>query len=175
MQCTIHAGRPRVGTERTLRGLRGARTGLLWYRTISTTDFARSGAPLGPSLPGEYQRQARSLRFHIQLFRHTGDGLGADRALYGDLLISHPSPVFEIHHAAAVGRRRGRSCPFSLQPLLRPPRARSAASRCYAAHSDLLRRTGGMFSGLPQAYERAIVSSATAVECRPSSPAGSSS
>ena len=83
--------------------------------------------------------------------------------LYGALAALNPSPVIELNRAVAVGLASGPAAGLELlEPLLAEP-ALSRYQPLYAAHADLLRRSGDV-SGAASAYEQAIALTANAVE-----------
>jgi RNA polymerase sigma-70 factor (ECF subfamily) len=113
--------------------------------------------------PGEYQLQAAITALHLQAPDSGGTDWAQVAALYGELLKLSPSPVVELNYAAAVGFAAGPEAGLALlEPLLDVP-ALAGYQPLYAAHADLLRRTGDA-AGAAGAYERAIALSANAVE-----------
>jgi len=83
--------------------------------------------------------------------------------LYGALAVLNPSPVIELNRAVAIGFSSGPEAGLAaLEPLL----GESALERyqpLYAAHADLLRRSGDA-RGAVSAYEQAISLTANEVE-----------
>jgi RNA polymerase sigma-70 factor (ECF subfamily) len=83
--------------------------------------------------------------------------------LYGALAVLNPSPVIELNRAVAVGFSSGAEAGLAmLAPLLGEP-ALERYQPLYAAHADLLRRSGDV-RGAISAYERAISLTANDVE-----------
>jgi RNA polymerase sigma-70 factor (ECF subfamily) len=135
----------------------------LWDRDQIDDGLRSLERTMGPSRPGEYQLQAAITALHIQRSDTQVTDWVQIAALYGELLKVNPSPVVEINHAAAVGFAVGAEAGLALlQPLLGHP-SLERYQPLYAAHADLLRRTGDV-AGAAQAYERAIALSANAVE-----------
>jgi RNA polymerase sigma-70 factor (ECF subfamily) len=135
----------------------------LWDRDLIDDGLRSLGRTVGSSRPGEYQLQAAITALHIQASSTKATDWVQIAALYGELLRVVPSPVVEINHAAAVGFAAGPEAGLALlQPLLGHP-SLERYQPLYAAHADLLRRTGDV-AGAAQAYERAIALSANAVE-----------
>ncbi len=109
--------------------------------------------------PGEYQLQAAIAAVQIQA---PGDWAQIAE-LYGALAVISPSPVIELNRAVAVSFAFG---PAAGLELLEPLLADAALARyqpLYAAHADLLSRSGDA-EGAAHAYERAIALSANDVE-----------
>ena len=126
--------RIRAGVERLQRALRMGRTGE--YQVQAAIAALESSAPI------DWARIAE---------------------LYGALAALNPSPVIELNRAVAVGLASGPAAGLVLlEPLLGEP-ALSHYQPLYAAHADLLRRSGDA-SGAATAYEQAIGLSANTVE-----------
>jgi RNA polymerase sigma-70 factor, ECF subfamily len=108
---------------------------------------------------GEYQVQAAIAALEM------GDPVDWSRIaeLYGALAALNPSPVIELNRAVAVGLASGPEAGLeALEPLLGEP-ALERYQPLYAAHADLLRRSGDD-KGAASAYEQAIALTANAVE-----------
>jgi RNA polymerase sigma-70 factor, ECF subfamily len=109
--------------------------------------------------PGEYQVQAAIAALEAQ---EPIDWTEIAQ-LYGALAALNPSPVIELNRAVAVGMASGAQAGLDvLAPLL----GESTLERyqpLYAAHADLLRRSGDP-EGAASAYARAIELTANAVE-----------
>jgi RNA polymerase sigma-70 factor (ECF subfamily) len=135
----------------------------LWDRDLIDDGLRSLGRTVGSSRPGEYQLQAAITALHIQASSTKATDWVQIAALYGELLRVVPSPVVEINHAAAVGFAAGPEAGLDLlEPLIGHP-ALERYQPLYAAHADLLRRTGDV-AGAARAYERAIALSSNAVE-----------
>ena len=113
--------------------------------------------------PGVYMLQAAITALQVQ----APDGEHTDwvqiAGLYGALAQLDPSPVVELNRAVAVGMADG---PASGLALLEPLLGDEALERyqpLYAAHADLLRRSGAADEAA-KAYERAIALAANHVE-----------
>jgi RNA polymerase sigma-70 factor (ECF subfamily) len=113
--------------------------------------------------PGEYQLQAAITALHVQAADPDSTDWAQIAELYGALAKLSPSPVVEVNRAAAVGFAAGAEAGLELlEPLLSNP-ALERYQPLYAAHAELLRRSGDA-NGAAGAYERAIALSANAVE-----------
>ena len=131
----------------------------LWDGERIGTGVERLQRALRMGRTGEYQVQAAIAALE------TEDAVdwGRIAELYGALAALNPSPVIELNRAVAVGLASGPAAGLeALEPLLAEP-ALSRYQPLYAAHADLLRRSGDV-SGAANAYEQAIELSANAVE-----------
>jgi RNA polymerase sigma-70 factor (ECF subfamily) len=131
----------------------------LWDQDRIRAGVERLQRALGMGRTGEYQVQAA-----IAALESSASIDWAQIAeLYGALAALNPSPVIELNRAVAVGLASGPAEGLALlEPLLADP-ALSQYQPLYAAHADLLRRSGDA-SGAATAYEQAIGLSANAVE-----------
>jgi RNA polymerase sigma-70 factor, ECF subfamily len=131
----------------------------LWDQARIRAGVERLQRALGMGRTGEYQVQAA-----IAALESSASIDWAQIAeLYGALAALNPSPVIELNRAVAVGLASGPAEGLALlEPLLADP-ALSQYQPLYAAHADLLRRSGDA-SGAATAYEQAIGLSANAVE-----------
>ena len=113
--------------------------------------------------PREYQLQAAITALQIQAPDAEATDWGQIAELYGALGRLNPSPVIELNRAVAVGLAAGPAAALELlEPLLADP-ALERYQPLYAAHAELLSRSGDA-EGAARAYERAIALSANAVE-----------
>jgi RNA polymerase sigma-70 factor, ECF subfamily len=113
--------------------------------------------------PGRYQVQAAIAALHVREADPAQTDWRTIAELYRTLAELSPSPVVEINRAVAVGFAAGADAGLAiLAPLLRQPELASYQP-LYAAHAELLRRTGD-FAGAAAAYKRGIELSANAVE-----------
>ena len=152
----------RVGSDGRFVGL-DEQDRSLWDRDQIDDGLRSLERTGGSSRPGEYQLQAAITALHIRASSTKATDWVQIAALYGELLKVTPSPVVEINHAAAVGFAVGAEAGLDLlEPLLGHP-ALERYQPLYAAHADLLRRTGDV-AGAARAYERAIALSSNAVE-----------
>jgi len=130
-----------------------------WDQVRIRAGLERLERAVGLGRPGEYQVQAA-----IAAIEASDPVDWAQIAeLYGALAALNPSPVIELNRAVAVGMA---SSPAAGLEVLTPLLAESALERyqpLYAAHADLLRRSGDA-EGAAIAYERAIELTANAVE-----------
>jgi RNA polymerase sigma-70 factor, ECF subfamily len=131
----------------------------LWDQDRIRAGVERLQRALGMERTGEYQVQAA-----IAALESSAPIDWARIAeLYGALAALNPSPVIELNRAVAVGLASGPAEGLVLlEPLLADP-ALSQYQPLYAAHADLLRRSGDA-SGAASAYQQAIGLSANAVE-----------
>jgi RNA polymerase sigma-70 factor (ECF subfamily) len=123
----------------------------LWDGDQIGTGVERLQRALRMGRTGEYQVQAAIAALE------TEDAVDWARIaeLYGALAALNPSPVIELNRAVAVGLASGPAAGLeALEPLLAEP-ALSQYQPLYAAHADLLRRSGDI-SGAASAYEQAI-------------------
>ena len=113
--------------------------------------------------PGPYQIQAAIAALHVDAASFADTDWTQIADLYGALAGFGRSPVVELNRAVAVafadGPERGLEL---LDPLLDEP-SLERYQPLYAAHAELLRRTGDR-AGAAAAYERAIELSGNAVE-----------
>ena len=113
--------------------------------------------------PREYQLQAAITALQIQAPDAEATDWAQIAELYGALGKLNPSPVVELNRAVAVGLAAGPAAALELlEPLLADP-ALERYQPLYAAHAELLSRSGDA-EGAARAYERAIALSANAVE-----------
>ena len=113
--------------------------------------------------PREYQLQAAITALQIQAPDAEATDWAQIAELYGALGRLNPSPVVELNRAVAVGLAAGPAAGLELlEPLLADP-ALERYQPLYAAHAELLSRSGDA-EGAARAYERAIALSANAVE-----------
>jgi RNA polymerase sigma-70 factor (ECF subfamily) len=113
--------------------------------------------------PGPYQLQAAISALHAEAASFADTDWAQIAQLYGALGQLGPSPVIEVNRAVAVAFAEG---PEPGLALLRPLLAEPSLERyqpLYAAHAELLRRSGDR-GGAAAAYQRAIALSANAVE-----------
>jgi RNA polymerase sigma-70 factor (ECF subfamily) len=130
-----------------------------WDQARIGTAMERLQRALELGRVGEYQVQAAIAAAEL------GDPIDWARIaeLYGALAALNPSPVIALNRAVAVGLAAGAQAGLeALAPLLGEP-ALSRYQPLYAAHADLLRRTGDA-EGAASAYAQAIELTANAVE-----------
>ncbi len=113
--------------------------------------------------PGQYQLQAAIAALHVQAPSAADTDWCQIAELYLALGQLAPSPVVELNRAVAVAFAHG---PEAGLEILEPLLGDSALERyqpLYAAHAELLRRSGDP-AGAAHAYERGIALSGNAVE-----------
>jgi RNA polymerase sigma-70 factor (ECF subfamily) len=135
----------------------------LWDQGRIREGLARLERAVRLRHPGEYQLQAAITALQIQAPDEDATDWAQIAELYGALARLNPSPVIELNRVVAVGLADGPAAGLAmLEPLL----GDSALERyqpLHAAHAELLSRAGDT-AGAAQAYERAILLTANAVE-----------
>jgi RNA polymerase sigma-70 factor (ECF subfamily) len=135
----------------------------LWDQGRIREGLARLERAVRLRHPGEYQLQAAITALQIQAPDDDATDWAQIAELYGALARLNPSPVIELNRVVAVGLADGPAAGLAmLEPLL----GDSALERyqpLHAAHAELLSRAGDT-AGAAQAYERAILLTANAVE-----------
>ena len=135
----------------------------LWDQDRIARGLAQLERALRLRHPREYQLQAAITALQIQAPDAEATDWGQIAELYGALGRLNPSPVVELNRAVAVGLAAGPAAGLELLgPLLADP-ALERYQPLYAAHAELLSRSGDA-EGAARAYERAIALSANAVE-----------
>ena len=135
----------------------------LWDRERIGEGLAKLERAVRLRDPREYQLQAAITALQIQAPDAEATDWAQIAELYGALGRLNPSPVVELNRAVAVGLAAGPAAGLELlEPLLADP-ALERYQPLYAAHAELLSRSGDA-EGAARAYERAIALSANAVE-----------
>jgi RNA polymerase sigma-70 factor, ECF subfamily len=135
----------------------------LWDRDRIAAALAKLDRAVRLRRPGEYQLQAAITALQIQAASADATDWAQIADLYGALARLNPSPVVELNRAVAVGMADGPDAGLELlEPLLTDP-ALERYQPLYAAHAELLRRSGDA-PAAAGAYERAIALTANAVE-----------
>jgi RNA polymerase sigma-70 factor, ECF subfamily len=112
---------------------------------------------------GPYQLQAAIAALHSTAATAAATDWVEIAALYAELDRCTPSPVIRINRAAALAFAGAPEAGLELiRPLLDDPRLGDYAP-LHAAHAELLRRTGAL-DAATAAYDRAIATTANAVE-----------
>jgi RNA polymerase sigma-70 factor (ECF subfamily) len=115
------------------------------------------------SRPGGYQLQAAIAALHCQAPSFAETDWNQIAELYGSLSGLAHSPVIEVNRAVALAYASGPSAGLEvLTPLLDDPQL-DRYQPLYAAHAELLRRTGDE-AGAVDAYEKAIELTSNAVQ-----------
>ena len=135
----------------------------LWDRERIREGLAKLERAVRLRQPGEYQLQAAITALQIQAPTEAETDWAQIAELYGALGRLNPSPVVELNRAVAVGLAAGPAAGLELLEALLADPALERYPPLYAAHADLLSRTGDA-EGAARAYERAIALSANAVE-----------
>jgi RNA polymerase sigma-70 factor (ECF subfamily) len=116
-----------------------------------------------PGVGGPYVLQAAIAALHTTATSAAATDWVEIAALYAELDRTTPSPVIRINRAAALAFAGAPEAGLQLiSPLLDDPRLATYAP-LHAAHAELLRRTADP-TGATAAYDRAIASTANAVE-----------
>jgi RNA polymerase sigma-70 factor, ECF subfamily len=135
----------------------------LWDRGRIREGLRALEAALRLRRPGAYQLQAAIAALHVESPSAEETDWTQIAQLYGALGRVTPSPVVEVNRAVAVAFASGPDVGLELLAPLLADAALARYQPLYAAHAELLRRSGDE-AGAALAYGRAIELSANAVE-----------